>query len=240
MDRRDQLPHRASDSAPSRILDLRACRWARVGVGQERARRGGFPVSDLADLESRSTSDGTVVIDTTADVAIGQWGGVPHVSSTGSNIAVTPWSVLAQLVLQDPDEAEKTLQQMDYVGVLVGDGLGHPAWPLAMAMAAAAEEYSDAAQEIAWLIERHTPRQAMHDEQLASVVRPVVQRRLGATTADVWNALSTGVPPRPPRCRRSHLSRTCLARPAVADPPGRRATPARLSAAVSASGGPNE
>ena len=96
-----------------------------------------------------------VVIDETATLSLGELGGEPHRTATGQPIAVTPWSAMAQVVLLEPGSARAVLDDIDRYAAQIEDSALPPAWPMAMAVAAAGE-YADAHAEAA-ASSRRTP-----------------------------------------------------------------------------------
>ena len=85
----------------------------------------------------------------------GLYGADPHRTAAGSEIAVTPWSVIAQEVLRDEETAAHALALQDAVGAEVGAEVDmarlDPGWALAMAVAQM-PELSEVQQDAARLV----------------------------------------------------------------------------------------
>jgi hypothetical protein len=146
------------------------------------------PVVDLPGLPAR-----VVVIDETAILSLGELGGEPHRTATGQPIAVTPWSAMAQVVLLEPRSARAVLDDIDhYAGQIEDSGLP-PAWPMAIAVAAAAE-YADAHAEAHAVITAHTPCGVTPGSAAGTIISGVLNDLVGTNTADAWQAVQHAPP----------------------------------------------
>jgi GTPase-associated protein 1, N-terminal domain type 2/GTPase-associated protein 1, middle domain len=193
------------------------------------------PVVDLPGVPV-----GVVVIDETATLSLGELGGAPHRTETGQPIAVTPWSAMAQVVLLEPRSARAVLDDIDRYGAQVEDGTLPPAWPMAMAVAAA-PEYADAHAEAHTVIAAHTPRGVAPGSAIGATISGVLNALVGNSTADAWHAVQHA----PPGLASEHADLTYVRRAITDDtwlnqlgpiPVGPRrlqtSVPAELSAAV--------
>lgn len=146
----------------------------------------------IADLETFGRPDPSVVIinGEEENVLMGDLDGAPHRTASGHEVAVTEWSVMAQVVLAEPQGAQWALEQIDDVVGRVGDAGTDPAWPLAMVISQAQDHFGDAVQEAARVIARATPKALGRQPELFSSARLLVDVDLGATTADVWKHLT--------------------------------------------------
>jgi GTPase-associated protein 1, N-terminal domain type 2/GTPase-associated protein 1, middle domain len=194
------------------------------------------PAVDLPGLPP-----GVVVIDETAILSLGELGGEPHRTATGQPIVVTPWSAMAQVVLLEPRSARAVLDDIDRYAAQIEDSALPPAWPMAMAVAAA-PEYADAHAEAHMVIAAHTPRGVAPGSAVGATISGVMTALVGFSTADAWHAVQHA----PPGPASDHADLTYLRR-AIADdtwlnqlgpiPVGprrfqRTSVPAELSAAV--------
>jgi len=193
------------------------------------------PVVDLPGVPV-----GVVVIDETATLSLGELGGEPHRTATGQPIAVTPWSAMAQVVLLEPRSARAVLDDIDRYGAQVEDSALPPAWPMAMAVAAA-PEYGDAHAEAHAVIAAHTPRGVAPGSAIGATISGVLNALVGNSTADAWHAVQHA----PPGPASEHADLTYVGRAITDDtwlnqlgpiPVGPRRfqppVPAELSAAV--------
>ena len=194
------------------------------------------PVVDLPGIPA-----GVVVIDETATLSLGELGGEPHRTATGQPIAVTPWSAMAQVVLLEPRSARAVLDDIDRFAAQIEDSGLPPAWPMAMAVAAA-PEYADAHAEAQTVIAAHTPRGVAPGSAAGTTISKVLKALVGNSTADAWHAVQHA----PPGAASEHADLTYLRRAIVDDtwlsqlgpiPLGPRrfqptSVPAELSAAV--------
>ncbi|MBS9533714.1 hypothetical protein KIH27_08960 [Mycobacterium sp. M1] len=139
-------------------------------------------------IDAEALPAGTVFIDETALLSLGELGGQPHCTSTGQQIEVTTWSVLAQEVLLDQDEAREILDSIDRFAAATPDRGLHPAWPLAMAVASNGA-FADAHPEARQVITAHSPAGVTVDSAAAQVIRETLAELVGDTTADAWKAV---------------------------------------------------
>ena len=141
------------------------------------------PVVDVT-----AVPDEVVVIDETATLSLGELAGEPHRTSAGQPIAVTPWSVMAQVVLLEPGSARAVLDDIDRYAAQVDDTALPPAWPLAMAVASA-ETFADAHPEARSVIAAHTPGGMDFGSAVGATVSAVMTQLVGTKTADAWEAV---------------------------------------------------
>ncbi|BBZ36007.1 GAP1-N2 domain-containing protein [Mycolicibacterium confluentis] len=145
-----------------------------------------MPRADLAALPPR-----VVAIDDTATMSLGELGVEPHRTAAGQAIEVTPWSAMAQVALLDSASARGLFDDIDHHAAAAGDEGLHPAWPMAMAVAAR-PEFADAEEEAASVIAAHSPRGAALDSAVGRTLAAVVADRVGVSTADAWRAVQQG------------------------------------------------
>jgi hypothetical protein len=136
----------------------RALRWSSYergsGVGKRGDRGVRLAVVPIEDVDAAGEADGVVVVaDDRESVELGDLHGVPHRTGSGAQIAVTPWSVMAPVVLQDPVLAERVLQLQDEIAAEQGDRGLPCGWALAAAARELAEELPDAQAEAQLLLE---------------------------------------------------------------------------------------
>ncbi|MEO3761063.1 hypothetical protein ABGB19_22620 [Mycobacterium sp. B14F4] len=141
------------------------------------------PVADVDRIPA-----GVVVIDETATLSLGEFGGEPHRTSTGQAIVVTPWSAMAQVVLLEPGWARAVLDDIDRYADEVEDTALPPAWPMAVAVEAA-EQYADAHAEARSVIAAHTPREVDPGSTVGATISTVMTELVGTSTADAWDAV---------------------------------------------------
>jgi GTPase-associated protein 1 len=140
------------------------------------------PRDDLTDAPA-----GVVTIDETQTLSLGELGGGPHRTAAGQPIAVTAWSVMAQVAMLDPDSMALLLAEIDAFSARVTDAGLHPAWPMAMSVATHSR-FADAADEARSVIARHSPRGTVADAEIVHTVTDVVRAVSGASTADALAA----------------------------------------------------
>lgn len=146
------------------------------------------PRSDLGAVRA----SGVVVVDEAETLAMGALGGEPHITGTGSRIAVTPWSVFAQVAFQDVDLARRAVDTADAVAEAVGDvGLRHD-WPLAMATLLVPELAEDAREEAALVVSRSTPDGLEAHPDLLAVAFDAVRSLVGEGTERTWTHVAPG------------------------------------------------
>lgn len=141
------------------------------------------PIEDLAAVEP-----GVVVLSESEPVSLGELGGDPHRTARGHQIPVTRWSVMAQVVLLDAASARRVLDGIDGFAAQVRDDGLHPAWPMAMVVAAN-PEFADAQAEAHEVIAAHSPSGALVGSEAARVTADVLSTVVGTTTADAWRAV---------------------------------------------------
>lgn len=135
------------------------------------------------------TQTPVVIIDESELLAIGDLDGEPHRTAAGDRIAVTEWSVLAQVIFGDEAGAAWALAELDRVAGRLGDAelpAAAVAWPLAMAVGRAGDRFADAVREAAAVVTRTGPDAAAADDDLHRTARELIGRGLGRTTADAW------------------------------------------------------
>lgn len=86
------------------------------------------PITDLEDLE---LPESVVVIGEFDTLSLGELGVEDHHTDRGFAVTVTPWSVLAQTVLVDPETAVAALAHLDALAETGAVGEIEPAWALA-------------------------------------------------------------------------------------------------------------
>lgn len=128
----------------------------------------------------------------------------PHITSHGDKIAVTPWSVLARLVLEaeSPEQAGTVLSRIDPIAEQVaglGDG-GHyaPDWPLAMSIALSGDVFAEALPEAALVIGRHSPAGLDRLSELYRTAAHLISTRCGESTGQAWEELRSTTAETPP------------------------------------------
>lgn len=138
------------------------------------------------------------LITATADVIViredetpllGAVGDGPHTTQAGSQVAVTEWSEMAQMVLVDPDIAEATLTRMNEIIPRVGDRELALDWPLAMSVTLGGPDVADALPEAMQVIMRSSPAAIRQDAELFAVARGVASTTLGSSASEVWAQL---------------------------------------------------
>jgi hypothetical protein len=140
------------------------------------------PIGDLATLPA-----GFVAIDETATLSLGELGGQPHCTAAGQAIEVTAWSVMAQEALLDPRSALAVLDDIDRHAAQSRDQGLHPAWPLAVTIAAD-EAFAAAHPEAHAIIAAHSPVGVTPGSPAARLVDDARSALVGDTTADAWKA----------------------------------------------------
>lgn len=146
------------------------------------------PVGDLDTVPA-----GFVVIDETATLSLGELGGEPHRTATGQAIAVTAWSVMAQEVLLDPQSALAVLDELDHRAAHTEDRDLHPAWPLAVTIAAD-EGFAAAHPEANAIITVHSPAGITPGSPTERLVHEALSTLVGHTTPDAWKAAEQNLP----------------------------------------------
>lgn len=134
-----------------------------------------------------------------------------HTTTYGSRIPATPWSVIADAVLRDPDLAAELLTRQDTVAAEVADLDVSCAWPLAIAVVERTDRRSsrrgkvshggrvadqgllDDALPAARMTARNAPPAVARTPSGATVQR-VQEESLGQTAADAWAALQGPLP----------------------------------------------
>ncbi len=147
-----------------------------------------MPVGDLDTVPA-----GFVVIDETATLSLGELGGEPHRTATGQAIDVTPWSVMAQEALLDPQSALAVLDELDHRAAQTEDRDLHPAWPLAVTIAAD-EDFAAAHPEANAIITAHSPADIIPGSPTERLVDEALSALVGHTTPDAWKAAEQNLP----------------------------------------------
>ncbi|MBP3082284.1 GAP1-N2 domain-containing protein [Mycolicibacterium fortuitum] len=143
------------------------------------------PLGDLGAVPA-----GVVGIGETDLISLGELGGEPHRTSSGQPIEVTAWSAMAQVVLLDPDSARPLLDDIDRFAAEVSDAGLHPAWPMAMAVAANAE-FADAIDDAHEVITTFSPPGVPAGSVAAQVIAGVLSDVVGTSTAEAWRAVQS-------------------------------------------------
>ena len=146
------------------------------------------PVTDLSALPA-----GVLAIDETATLSLGELGGQPHLTAAGQEIEVTAWSVMAQEALLDPRSARAVLDDLDRYAAQTEDRGLHPAWPLAVTVAAD-EAFAGAHPEAHAVITAHTPGGLSAGSPAARLVDEAVSALVGDTTSDAWKVAAQNLP----------------------------------------------
>ncbi|KZS51728.1 hypothetical protein A4G26_19965 [Mycobacterium kansasii] len=146
------------------------------------------PVTDLTGLPADM-----LAIDETATLSLGELGGQPHLTAAGQEIEVTAWSVLAQEALLDPRSARAVLDDLDRYAAQTDDRGLHPAWPLAVTIAAD-DTFAAAHPEAHAVIAAHSPGGLNPDSRVGRLVDEAVSALVGNTTADAWQVASQHLP----------------------------------------------
>lgn len=145
----------------------------------------------LGDLDTVPT--GFVVIDETATLSLGELGGEPHRTAAGQAIDVTAWSVMAQEALLDPQSALEVLDELDHRAAQTQDRDLHPAWPLAVTIAADAA-FAAAHPEANAIITAHSPAGIIPGSPTERLVDEALSALVGHTTPDAWKAAEQNLP----------------------------------------------
>ncbi|MDM4142609.1 MULTISPECIES: hypothetical protein [Mycobacterium] len=146
------------------------------------------PVEDLGTVPT-----GFVVIDETATLSLGELGGDPHRTAAGQAIDVTAWSVMAQEVLLDPQSALAVLDELDRRAAQTPDRDLHPAWPLAVTIAAD-EDFAAAHPEATAIIAAHSPAGIVAGSPTERLVDEALSALVGQSTSDAWKAAEQNLP----------------------------------------------
>jgi hypothetical protein len=161
-DRADQLP---ADSRSGQLLTA-------------------VPTTDLP-----AVPDHLVVIDESATLSMGELGGQPHRTPEGRVIPVTPWSVMAQVTLIDPESARVVLDDIGRYAAAAGDRDLHPAWPMAMSVLHR-DDFGDARDEANTIIARYSPPGLSPNSPIGQTVSGALAGLVGTSTADAWHAVT--------------------------------------------------
>ncbi len=147
-----------------------------------------LPIADLAAVE---LDENEVVLVSDAEEA-GELGdlrsGEPHVTASGSRIAVTPWSAIAAAV-GNLALTREALMLQDRVAQEVNDAALTCAWPLAMAVAQMST-LRDVTDEAMLAVSGPPPPGLKRGSALDKLRRVLLSGELGHTTADAWAAVS--------------------------------------------------
>lgn len=145
-----------------------------------------FSVVTRAGLAAGTQLPGLVHIDEDEIVEIGELGGDSHVTLAGSRIPVTPWSMMATVVLTDRTVALAVLADMDHVAAEVGDQSLWVSWPLAMSLTHFPELLAEVELVAAAVITEHSPMNlADHAAEYRSAV-DVVTKTLADGPDALW------------------------------------------------------
>lgn len=157
-----------------------------------------FAVLPAEELAAPVDTSGIVlIVDGEETVELGD---LPHGESHrtrphNGEIAVTPYSVVAAVVLQDPGLAEAVLERQDQIAAEANDPDLPCGWPLAVAVLERADELGDVQPEARRLV--HEGPRAPLPRALARRVRRLLAGSLGHTAADALDqaeALGAGHP----------------------------------------------
>lgn len=140
------------------------------------------PRQDRAEIDP----DTAVLLDPAAPLALGDLHGEPHRTEAGTPIPVTPWSVIAQVVLADRQLAECALTRQDAVAAQLGDHRLRPALPLALVVGESIDEFGDAATEAAQVITECAPDLLSARPELGAAAMALLRRAWPSSTAAAW------------------------------------------------------
>lgn len=167
-----------------------------------------LPIADLDEADRLRSRLGTPTVLLAEDEFpdLGDLGGPddpmhPHRTGHGDQIPVTPWSVLARVVLEaeTPAHARAVLERLDPIAEEVS-GLSDPAgyspdWPLAMAIAQSGDLFAEARAEAALVIGQHSPPDLDRRPALFGPAATLIATQCGSSTAEAWRQLrATGAP----------------------------------------------
>ncbi len=144
-------------------------------------RRGTNLVIVAADVADQVAGGQWVLIDDAEEPGIGELGSTHRTS--GGDVTVTGWSVLAEGVLESAQTATRLIAAQDAVAAAVGDRGLSPAWPLAVAVRSDPElsEYHSDANH---LVADDQPAHSDAAPWVAEVVEEAVAATAGATAED--------------------------------------------------------
>lgn len=120
---------------------------------------------------------------------LGEVDGQQHEIKTGSRIAPTPWSELAQAGLVDRPTAEAALAELDAVSLRLGGATLDPCWPLAMTAVRLPELFADVQPEAAAAIARYSPLALEGDGELLALAMQTIRRQSPKQAKSVWDEL---------------------------------------------------
>lgn len=127
---------------------------------------------------------GVVVIDTSTDAYLGDWGGEPHRTSRGDQIAVTPWSALVLSRCVGGDDLASMADAVDQVRERLPGSVWAPAWPLAL------HDYSkEPSPAAADVLARSTPAEVDTVPEFYEVVAAALGTLLGDDSETRWRAM---------------------------------------------------
>jgi GTPase-associated protein 1, N-terminal domain type 2 len=136
------------------------------------------------------TGHALVISDDPDGVELGALDGVPHrVTRSGATIRVTPWSVIASVVLQSPELAARALQRQDSIAAEIGDRDLARGWPLAMAVAELPDELADAQEEARRIVAGAWPPGLSNSPNLRRAVESIANWSFGRTPRDALDAV---------------------------------------------------
>lgn len=142
-----------------------------------------------AHFDALSVEAGRVLVDENASVEVGQLDGSPHRLSNGTEVEVTPWSVLVWSIFEWGSVED--LERLDGFAQQVGDEGLDPAVPCALQIAfddAAPQPVRSAAARV--LLERTPARLSAASEELQRAVARVVSWNLGSDPASLAAVLA--------------------------------------------------
>lgn len=154
------------------------------GIEAVAARRSLVVGIPYADLDAARILPRVIVIDDRQSPAIGDLEGAPH-QVGDAVVAVTPWSVMAQVALQEPELASRVLSRIDDLGQTITGPLD-PAWPLAMVVALLPAELEEASQEAFRVLRDSSPSSLTEHPGLWRAASELAHAHLGTTTAEAW------------------------------------------------------
>jgi hypothetical protein len=140
-----------------------------------------------ADLVKATST--VVVINESESPTLGAIDESPHRTAAGSEVEVTEWSEMAQMVLIEADVARHALSTISDVARRVGDRSLHVAWPLAMSIATLGDDGEDALPYATTVILASSPLSIRTDPILLARAVELADLGAGSSAADLWSRL---------------------------------------------------
>lgn len=143
-------------------------------------------VVPVADLDALENQPHLVVLDADEPVELGDLNDSPHRTQRGDEVDVTPWSVIAAELLEDPEAFERVTRAIDEVAGTVGDQDLYPAWPLAKLVADGWDP--DVLAEAHRVLDRHSPPGFVDESDLRARTGQQLRRETGGDLDRAWRA----------------------------------------------------